>query len=505
MAASGILETFGIVFDSDASEVTAGAAQAEAATDSLGDAIEDVDNSTAGLGDSFLDLIGSAQGALLSILGAGALTAGIINAAQMTDEIGKFSETLDLNVDDVHAWSEAVVRSGGDAGGFQSSVKSLTERLADFSLTGGGPAAEVFKKLGINAKDANGNIKEAFDILPELAEVFQDLSKSESAGLGQRLGLDQGTILLLQQGKTAVEDLVDRQKQLGVVTQEDYLIAAKFNDQWADIKQVFQSIFVTAGTTILPVFTDLLSYAETAIFFLKDNQNIIEGFFIGIAGVITATYGPAIAAAAAATITAAAPFVAIGAAVLGAGIAFALIYDDIKNFIEGNKSLIGQIIKDYPIIGKIIDALVESVKAHIQVVGNLVGFIGDVFTEPKKAILELWGLMKEFFAFLESKLPSLNIEVPSGLSNLLGFGEGANVRAAGRAFNTIDSNPLNGATSNSIINSKREVNRSTSVNVGEVNVNTQATDAEGIAEGAATALSSEMQKLANDSDDGVDM
>lgn len=45
-------------------------------------------------------------------------------------------------------------------------------------------------------------------VLPELAESFEKLSKQESAALGQKLGLDQGTIMLLRRGRREVEDQI---------------------------------------------------------------------------------------------------------------------------------------------------------------------------------------------------------------------------------------------------------------------------------------------------------
>lgn len=515
--ADSVLETFGIFFESDAREVTQGANQAERATDDLGQAVEDVDGATQGLGDSFVDLIGSAQGALVSLLGAGAFTAGIINAAQMTDEIGKFSEALGFNIEKVSAWSGAISSTGGNAEEFRDTIGTLNESIVDLALTGGGPAVDVFEKLGIAAKDSAGKVRTAFDVLPELAEAFEKLPKAESSGLGSILGLDQATILLLQRGKTAVEDLVDRQKQLGIVTKEDYEIAAKFNEQWNDVQQVFRSLFVTAGSTILPVFTDLLKYAEEAIFFLNDNQELVEGFFIGISGVITAVYLPAITRVAIATAVAVAPYVAIGSAIIGAAAAFALIYEDIQKFLQGHDSLVGKIFKDYPLIEGIVLSLIGAVSDALEKLFAVGEYIADVFENPKKEILELWDVIKEFFAYLESKIPSL-----SDIGKNLGFGGGAevdinnkfvvgssvpmtNLQKAAAAYHTIDRNPLNETTSNNITNSKREVNKTTSVQVGEVNVNTQATDAEGMAAGASNALSNELQSAVNDFDDGVDM
>ncbi len=512
---NGILETFGILFDSDAEEVKKGAEEAENAADDLEDKLDDVGDSADALGDSFLDLIGNAKGAIAGLLSVGAIAGGIINAASMTDEVGKFSETLGLNIEEVSAWSEAVVRSGGDANGFRSSIKSLTDSMTDFALTGSGPAIDILSRLGIDAVDAGGKVRSAFELLPELADSFQSLSKAESVGFGQKLGLDQGTILLLQQGRIAVEDLVSRQRELGVATREDYEAAAQFNDQLADTKQSFNSLFISAGTTILPMFNSVLNGVTAVVDFFKENKTFATGFFVALGTAITVAYLPAITSAAVATLTAAAPFILIGALVTAAAAAFALLYDDIVNFIEGNDSFIGKIAKDYPLIGAIIERLVTNISNTFEALKWVRDFLIELFTEPQKALERLGALAQKVadsitkaFEGVKELIPEINLDdAVSGVSNFLGFGDdeiSKNVALAGIQFDNIASNPLNAQTSNAIVNSSAATSNNTaSLNVSNLNINTQATDAEGIAKGATDALNSQMQTLVNNFDDGV--
>ena len=545
---SQLLEVFGIVFESDAEDVTRGAEEATQSAEQLEQQISSTDSATTELGGSFLDLIGTAQTALASVLSLGALTGGVIVAAQLTDEVGKFSQTLGLNIQDVQAWSEAVVRSGGSANGFQSSIGGLTRGLTDFAVTGGGTLAETFARIGVSATDANGKIKTAFDILPELADQFEKLTAAEATGFGERLGLDQGTILLLQQGRRAVDDLVERQKALGVATQEDYEIAARFNDQWADTKQVFQSLFTSAGSTILPLLTSVLSGVEKVVFFLAKHKALVTGFFIGIAAVATAVFGPAIAAAVVAVTAAAAPFLLMAAAAGAVGLAIGLIADDISNFIAGNDSLIGSLAETYPNIGRLVGLVTEGVKFLVGALGeaydaflsltgsvdvfdllgksvtalfetfdkllgiafNLGEVISLAFTNPQKAIEKLLSMIKELGASISEALPDFSGALDDA-AGFFGFGGDekdkgeieSNLNKAKNFLFGVDSNPLNTQTSGSISTSSRSNSRQTSVSIGQVSVQTQSTDAAGMAAAASGELSSQMRQAVNTIDDGV--
>ncbi|AUG84959.1 hypothetical protein MAELSTROM_40 [Pseudoalteromonas phage Maelstrom] len=315
-------------------------------------------------------------------VGFSAVANGVIENALAIDTVGKFSQTLGLNIVEVDAWGEAIVRNGGSAEAFRGTVASLQGSLQDIKIDGGGEMINTLAMLGIQATDSGGQIKSAFDVLPEIARSFENMSSAESFAFGEKLGLDQGTILTLQQGRAEVDKLVERQKMLGGVTQEGYEDAAKFNDQWADTKRVFNSLWMSANNSILPMLTAVFEGLEKVVLWVRENQTLVEGFFIGVGGVIAAVYLPAIASAAAATIVAAAPFILIGAAIAAVGVAISVLYEDIMAWVNGSESAIGRVLGSF-----------EDFKAKIFSVFDAIGkkwddFVG-VFEDSAKYISDL--------------------------------------------------------------------------------------------------------------------
>ena len=71
----------------------------------------------------------------------------------------------------------------------------------------------------------------------------------------------------------------------------------------------------------------------------------------------------------------------------------------------------------------------------------------------------------------------------------------AQVVAGNKALGAANASPLNAVTSNSITNSNAVTNRETNVNVGEVVVNTQATDAQGIAKDVGGSLEAQLAQV----------
>lgn len=484
-----LLTTFGILFETDAekakreiddvdkslSNTESTANDTADSFDELGGAVDESANSFFGLSDGLV----SAAAGLVVVTG---LFAGITSQALATDEIGKFTETLGLSIEETGAWGEAVKRMGGDASAFRGTLEGLNDQLTNISIDGGGQISETFARLGINAVGAGGKIKSAFEVLPELADSFEKLSRSESAAFGKKLGLDQGTILLLQQGRVAVEELVLKQKSLGVATKEDAAAAAEFNDALADSQQSFTHLFTTAGTTILPLLTTMMKGFDAVASWMGDNKTLVAGFFIGAAAAISYIYLPAILSAAAATLVAMAPFLLIGAAIAAVGVGFALLYEDVVAYLGGQESFIGDLAKKYEWFGDIVEGVVNGIKSSFN-------SLTELFDDVMNSIPDIAGAFGDAFGDAKS---------------FLGFGDdeiNANLDKALKVTGAIDSNPLNGQTSASIVNSQQSSNRVNNVTMGATTVNTQATDADGVASAIGANLNNQVSMAIAQFDD----
>lgn len=368
-----LLDVFTLLFETDADE-------AAKKVDDLGESLEDAGksgesaargldqaNAEAASGvDAFNGLAKSVGGLVAAYLSWQAISAAVLGQAVATDEVGKFADTMGLAIEEVDAWSEAAIRSGGSADGFRNSVESLNEKLGDFALTGGGEAAEVLARLGVSAMDASGRIRPVTSVMLDLADSFQSLSSRESFALGKRLGLDQGTILMLQQGRSAVEALVEQQRQLGGRTKEGYEASAKFNDTLADTQRIFVGWADAANQRILPILTDIMVGFQAVVDWASEHEDVVKGFFIAIAGVVTVLYLPSMVAAAAATLAATWPILAIIAAIGAFAAAVAILYEDVKAYIGGQESYVGSLAAKYEWFGKLLDGVIAGVKFLIR-------------------------------------------------------------------------------------------------------------------------------------------
>ena len=373
-----LLSTFAILFETDADKATK---EVEGLSDSLEGVSDAANPATEGV-DEFTDAInenassvGDLTGMMVKLtatyLSFDAVASGVFSNASDIDTVGKFSETIGENITELDAWGAAAKRNGGSASSMRSSIETLNTSLADIKISGGGEAITTLSMLGVTATKTGGDIKSAFDILPELADSFQRMSAQESFAFGKKLGLDQGTILLLQQGRGEVEKLVERQKLLGGVTEENYESAAKFNDAWDDTKRVFNSLWMQANSTILPMLTNIFGLIEQGVLWMRENETVVKGFFIG-AGIAASAYTVKIIAAKIATVgffvavKAAIASTGIGLLVIGLASAFALLYEDMVAWSNGTKSLLGDILGSFEDFKKGIEEIFTSIGDFIS-------------------------------------------------------------------------------------------------------------------------------------------
>jgi hypothetical protein len=249
--------------------------------------MQDVSNSM----DSFVNgMKGKLAGLTSAFAGLYAVQQTFSNYLQQGDQLLKFSRAMGLNVEEVDAWGQAVERSGGSAEGFQNSLKSLTLQLSKMATTGNSRAGKILESVGIDAGEV-GRQRKAFDVLMDIADKMQGMSKEEAFGFGSSLGLGVGEITLLQQGRDGVAELVGKMKELGTITPDDTWLE-DFNDSIADVKKSFMSLMGIVFRLFGPAMLQITTWVKQANIWLRQHAIAVKSFVVMLAGLITALLIP---------------------------------------------------------------------------------------------------------------------------------------------------------------------------------------------------------------------
>lgn len=323
------------------------------------EALESFQNDLDSTVNSITKLVAAAAAGAAAIFG---LTAASTSA---TDEQGKMANQIGVTVESLDALEFANKRAGGTADGMRSSLEQLSTRIGE-TARGVGAGIEAFGLLGISVTEANGELRDTSDVLLDVAESFEGLSRAQQIELSDKLGL-RDSIRLLQEGRTGIEELTDEARRLGVSTSRDAAIAAEFQDGLTDIFKIGQNLSRLLSRTLAPAITEIAHdltewwvankviieqnmpmYIEKAVFALKLLTAAAVAF---IATKIVATVGSLITLFKGATVSALAFNAAVAAlplliASLIGGIT--LLAEDAKTFFDGGKSFIGEMLEKYP-------------------------------------------------------------------------------------------------------------------------------------------------------------
>ena len=347
-------------------------------------------------------------------------TMGIFSSyTQTADRIGKTAERIGASAEDLQAFGEAAKRAGGSTEGFIQSVESLNFRLSRMQLMGGkGPLAKLFSELNIKATE-NGKLKDAFQIMQEIAGAMDRMDKVEVAKKLKFAGIDTGTIQLLQMGRISMDELIQRQRALGVYTKEDFEITQKFNDAISDLQQVFRSLAAVILRVIVPPIRMIAEAMTKVIQTFREHQGFIVAGLLVIAGIMSGTLLTAAKALGAALMPLLAPIAAIAA--LGS------VFDEIAVYAEGGDTLFEPLWRaigtpeDFKAALDTITNFADSVWNTIsQLATDIGGAFVDTFSEwassfDVDAFVEkvpaLWERLKDAFTPLETALKSLDAPI----------------------------------------------------------------------------------------------
>lgn len=305
--------------------------------------------------------------------------------------VGNLANTLNENQEDMQSWAQAVERAGGDASAFEGSLVSLNSKMLEFAQTGTSSAAPALAQLGISARDSNGNIKSSIDIISELARVADTMDPARFQALTSSLGIDSGTLLLLKQGSMSVDELVARQKLLGVYTAEDSAIATKMGNAIKDLMQVLKSISTVIMRFVLPPLTWLTDKMVEFVLFIREHEVFLRAVITGIAAVLTAVLLPAMIKIGAAAL--ANPLTWIFLIVAAAVVAVSLLIEDLYVYMKGGQSALSGFwsmfgsgeevaaklsnawakLKEF--FSSFLDVAVKNFKLLVKTVANLVDFV----------------------------------------------------------------------------------------------------------------------------------
>lgn len=304
---------------------------------------------------------------------------------EIGDTLADTSEMLGVTSDELQRWQYVARMSGAEVGEFTSAFTRLQNRMAQ-----GGAGAAVFRRLGVDIRDANGDLRNASDVLSDLANPIAALSTdAERTGVlvdllgrsGARLGP------LFSRGAEGIAEVQREFDRLGGGMSEDAVeAAAQYQDAMDRLDVTLMTLRGNIAVLVLPALEATAGVLQE----LYLHSHILEGAVVafGLAAVQVAVasyaaWAPVVAEwamIAGEVLAAAAPFILLG-----------LVVDDVITLFSGGQSVIGDFVDALFGVGAA-QELVEGVNLAVDdLIANvrvLVDWIGERFRGALESVAD---------------------------------------------------------------------------------------------------------------------
>lgn len=307
----------------------------------LGDSVDET-------GKSYQKTVEKMKDYILNAIGVKDITGALqkvfsasLDRAKEIESLDKLSKKIGIAAIDIDAFSGAMAEMGGTKEAAQADLTAMANAFTD--------------------------TEDPIEQLLKTADKVKEMSFEGAQKELEKLGVvDEKTIELMMKGREELERTMGVQKQFSGINDESIessiqlnAVMNKFDQLAAQLKNNFLEI-------IIPVLAKGITWFDKLVNFCIENKDFVIGFFSAIGSAVAIYYLPAMVSAAVATLATALPILAIAAVIGLLATAFKLVYDDIMNFINGNDSMIGSILDQYPALKDAIMVVWEAWQVFVQ-------------------------------------------------------------------------------------------------------------------------------------------
>lgn len=552
-----ILDVFTSIFVADTDGLKEGYSETERGAKNITEELRKAEKQSDATGDSLISMAKKAAGFLLAAVAAGKSISTIIDEAANISRVSDFSNSVDSSIESVDAFSKSLIALGGSQEEAETALSNLFSSVKAASTDANSSASKVFASLGVSVKNASGQTRELFSVLGDVSESVSKMDSRKAKEYIEALGItDRATVEAILQGRKELENLMRTQKEMGVISEKSAEKARAFDKSVGALSNAFQRSKRSVTEAILPALTWVVEKFASLIEWANRNKEVVSAAFIAIASAVAIYFIPAMVSAAASVLAATWPLILIIGIIAAVGVAIWALYDDFQHFKDGNNSFIGEMLERYPALGR-------AMKQTFEMIGNIIDWVVDLFVWLGEQIGisfdgvdgSLGKLLHFFFSFLDKIFEFGEILVGSvkysfGLLKdiIVGALKGAweliepiinaikggidavmspidwlgkktglwggdvevehtatmkGVGIANAILEEASNEPLNNISTNSIVANNTKSNEIT-MNVSGVTVETNATDANGVALGLAGNLTSHIQDILEASATGLE-
>lgn len=297
-------------------------------------------------------------------------------------EADETSSLLGISPEAFQQISGAFNRFGVEANALEGQLASLNQDIAE-ATKGEGKLIRLQEQFGLTIKNASGEVMSADEMLLSMTKQLKDFDAKTKAGILRILGFDTAVQSAFSDGGEALMGFLAKQKELMLITQKDTEMAKKFTFQMKDLRDNITRIKNVIARFFLPVLTKLAEITTKFIGWIFKHKTafvaILSIIALSLKGILV-TLGAIIIKGA----ILAAPFIAVGALIVG----LILLFEDIYYYFNGWDSVTGELVKKFPLLGMALDIIKPLVKGIFETIDKIIEFFKNPSVDKFIAIFK---------------------------------------------------------------------------------------------------------------------
>lgn len=195
--------------------------------------------------------------------------------------LDNLSQRTGISTNTLQEYQYAAEAVGVSAEAVTGDLQSLMETM---SSPIPGEFNEALFMMGINIRDASGQMKSADALLGDIGDKLNNMSQQKALQWASRLGLSDDTLTLIKQGRLGLAELRKEAEALGAVIPEEALKrGAEFKKSLNALEFAFKGIGRTVALSVTPGLTGVVNSIKQWI--VANSQLIKQGLEKTVTGV----------------------------------------------------------------------------------------------------------------------------------------------------------------------------------------------------------------------------
>lgn len=436
----------------------------------------------------FDGLLGTLGKVAVALGGFAAIKSTVSGYVQAVAEIEKTSDMLGMSMEEWQGWAYAAKQAGLEADDVRDRLADLGDWTLDLNVNDSGPLKDFAEKTKTSFKDAKGATTSIQESFFRIVDTVNKMDRQKATSWLVQIGFDEKTIALFFKGRKGLEEFIRVGKEQALYTKRDAENARRMREAWQGVTYVYNAVSGAILRGLGPAFDWLAERAGKVSSWVRENEDSLLVLITTLAAAIAMKLTPALwgmATAAAAALWPFAPLI-LGALALGA------VFDDLWAFVSGGDSALERIMRFFGMTNESIEAVRQAVRDLIDALADLWDFITGKGEMPGwlKGLQGAGGSQLLAQGGYEGDVedPDDPMAVATAASRRVAARDRARKAAPPAAAAAPPATNYRAGDAARPAGGNVTNNRSVTTNVSQVTINTQATDAPGLARDFSGAL-----------------